>query len=346
MQIRSFSVLPLPVILVYKVLFMPCARLAPSFRERFAWYMYDWSNSAFTTSALAMFAPILYSNLFGPSFFSYYVSMSVIGQCLVFIAVSSFADYGSGRKFFFIGFSVAGCACTCLMGNISSSSDKSLAATLLILANICYGASFVFYNAYIPFLAESHEDVMTADAANKLVHQEHQLHSVYFLRCLMSLLQAVKRDVESRISNTGYITGYCGGIIMTLIAVAVAFLNAAESTATQREKDDASNRSGRIVLVIVGIWWFCFSLFTFIRLGSHPGPSLPSMRAYLTLPWTRLFETFRHIRELSHLGRYLLLYFFYSDGYNVIGSVCASISSALVAACTFCPCTMRIAFSF
>ena len=48
-----------------------------------------------------MFAPILYSNLFGPSFFSYYISMSVIAQCLVFISVSAFADYGAGRKRFF-----------------------------------------------------------------------------------------------------------------------------------------------------------------------------------------------------------------------------------------------------
>jgi MFS-type transporter involved in bile tolerance (Atg22 family) len=62
-----------------------------------------------------MFAPILYSNLFGPSFFSYYISMSVIAQCLVFISVSAFADYGSGRKMFFIGFSVIGCICTSLM---------------------------------------------------------------------------------------------------------------------------------------------------------------------------------------------------------------------------------------
>jgi UMF1 family MFS transporter len=143
-------------------------------------------------------------------------------------------------------------------------------------------------------------------------------------------LQAVRRDVESRISNTGYLTGYFGGIIMTLIAVAVAFLNAAESTANQRQKDDASNKSGRIVLLIVGIWWFVFSLITFYRLGSHSGPSLPSIRDYVALPWIRLVETFRHLRELSNLSRYLPLYFFYSDGYNVIGSVRISILSKLL----------------
>ena len=159
---------------------MPCPRipLSSSASERLAWYIYDWSNSAFTTSALAMFAPVLYSNLFGPSFFSYYVSMSVIGQCLIFIAVSSFADYGSARKFFFIGFSFVGCLCTCLMFNISSSSDKALAAALLVVANISYGASFVFYNAYIPFLVENHEEVLAADAAQKSVHRPPHLYTV------------------------------------------------------------------------------------------------------------------------------------------------------------------------
>ena len=136
-----------------------------------------------------------------------------------------------------------------------------------------------------------------------------------------ALSQAVYHDVESRISNTGYITGYVGGIIMTLIAVAIAFLNAADSTATQREKDDASNRSGRVVLCIVGFWWFCFSLFTFFRLSDYPGPALPSIRAYITRPWVRLLETFRHIRQLPNLGRFLLLYFFFSDGYSCIGSL-------------------------
>lgn len=111
---------------------------------------------------------------------------------------------------------------------------------------------------------------------------------------------------------------------MTLIAVAVAFLNAAAPTATKREQDEASNRSGRVVLIIVGMWWFSFSLLTFFRLGAYPGPSLPSIRAYLTLPWTRLFETFRYMIELPNLGRFLILYFIFSDGYSVIGSVSVS----------------------
>ena len=156
----------------------PCNALGSAACERFAWYVYDWSNSAFTTSALAMFAPILYSNLFGPSFFSYYISMSVIAQCVVFIAVSAFADYGSGRKLFFIGFSLIGCLCTALMATISSSSDKTLAAALLVLANVCYGASFVFYNAYIPFLAQRHEHFLAAHAADKPVLQQHQQHQL------------------------------------------------------------------------------------------------------------------------------------------------------------------------
>jgi MFS-type transporter involved in bile tolerance (Atg22 family) len=159
---------------------------------------------------------------------------------------------------------------------------------------------------------------LAAVSTQKLVHPEPQLPPLISSH---AFFQSVQQNVQSRISNTGYITGYAGGIIMTLIAVAVALSGAAASTATQREKDNASNRSGRIVLLIVGIWWFCFSLCTFYRLGSHPGPSLPSIKDYIILPWTRLFQTFRHIRELPSLSRYLILYFVYSDGFNAIGSV-------------------------
>jgi MFS-type transporter involved in bile tolerance (Atg22 family) len=129
-------------------------------------------------------------------------------------------------------------------------------------------------------------------------------------------------------------TGYVGGIIMTLIAVAIAFLNAADSAANQREKDEASNRSGRIVLCIVGIWWFCFSLFTFVRLGDYPGPPLPSLRAYITQPWLCLFQTFRHITQLPNLARFLLLYFFFSDGYSCIGSLGVLFALNEIGVCT------------
>ena len=66
----------------------------------------------------------------------------------------------------------------------------------------------------------------------------------------MLFMQAVQQDVESRISNTGYITGYCGGIIMTLIAVAVAFLNAAGKnnllqSCTQPKPQTSNNSSTR-----------------------------------------------------------------------------------------------------
>jgi MFS transporter, UMF1 family len=173
-----FAIIVLPAAIT--LIIMPCfwASRSPAACERLAWYTYDWSNSAFVSSALTMFAPILYSNLFGPSFFSYYISMSVIAQCVVFISVSAFADYGSGRKMFFIGFSVIGCICTSLMATISSPSDKSSAAALLILANVCYGASFVFYNSYIPFLAASHEDVAAAsDNQKSVIHLSSQLQT-------------------------------------------------------------------------------------------------------------------------------------------------------------------------
>ena len=203
-----FAIIALPAAIT--LIIMPCfwASRSPAARERLAWYTYDWSNSAFVSSALTMFAPILYSNLFGPSFFSYYISMSVIAQCLVFISVSAFADYGSGRKMFFIGFSVIGCICTSLMATISSPSDKSSAAALLILANVCYGASFVFYNSYIPFLAASHEDVAAAnDNQKSVIHLSSQLQT-----CIYRLLTLFSADCAPSCRISYFAPRLCGWI--------------------------------------------------------------------------------------------------------------------------------------
>lgn len=73
--------------------------------------------------------------------------------------------------------------------------------------------------------------------------------------------------------------------------------------------------------MVSGLWWLVFSMVTFAWLKPRPGPPLPKGENYVTLPWKQLG---RNLSRASHLPRtfgYLLCWFVYSDGFNVVSSV-------------------------
>src|ERR1700691_5569381 len=85
-------------------------------REQRGWYLYDWANSAFATTVVALFlGPYLTAlaktvadsagfvhplgvKVDARSYWSYAVSLSVILQVLVLPIVGAIADYGSSKK--------------------------------------------------------------------------------------------------------------------------------------------------------------------------------------------------------------------------------------------------------
>ncbi len=87
-----------------------------SVREQRGWYMYDFANSAFSTTVVTVFmGPYLTAitksaadaagyvhplgiPVYAPSFYSYMVALSVILQVLVLPIVGAIADYGRRKK--------------------------------------------------------------------------------------------------------------------------------------------------------------------------------------------------------------------------------------------------------
>ena len=90
--------------------------VAESRREQFGWYVYDWANSAFTTTVVTVFlGPYLTSvtqaaadangfvrplgiPIFADSFFSYVISLSVFLQIFFLPIVGAIADYSRLKK--------------------------------------------------------------------------------------------------------------------------------------------------------------------------------------------------------------------------------------------------------
>ena len=142
----------------------------PSRWERTGWYAYDFGNSAFSTTVVTVF--------FGPhlttvtraaadargfvyplgvpvhagSFFPYVVALSVLLQVAVLPVLGAVADLSGWKKRMLIGFAYAGSVSTMALYFVERDCWL-LGGLLFLVANVCFGASIVVYNAYLPELA-------------------------------------------------------------------------------------------------------------------------------------------------------------------------------------------------
>lgn len=182
----------------------PQPSAAENRREQIGWYFYDWANSAFTTTVITVFlGPYLTTitqaaageggfvyplgiPVRADSFYAYVVSLSVFLQIFLLPVVGAIADYSRLKKPLLLLFAYAGSIATMGMFFLQGS-NYLLGGGLLLVANLCFGASMVFYNAFL-------SEIATPD----------------------------QRDT---VSSRGWALGYLGGGLL-LVANLALFLNA------------------------------------------------------------------------------------------------------------------------
>ena len=149
-------------------------RAGYSRREQIGWYFYDWANSAFSTTVVTVFlGPYLTSvaqnaadatgfvyplgiPVLADSFFPYIVSLSVVLQVFFLPILGAVADYSHRKKQMLAITAYLGAFAT--MGLYFLNGDNyMLGGGLFLLANLSFGASIVFYNAYLPEIASPDE---------------------------------------------------------------------------------------------------------------------------------------------------------------------------------------------
>lgn len=288
-------------------------------REIFGWAMYDWANSAFSTTVVTVFlspyllgltenaakalylaengkvwvegiAPPLVVYLFGiplavGSFFSYCVSMSVLLQVLFLPVLGAIADYSHLRKQMMQLFATIGAVATISLFFVTGDL-WALGGLLFIIANLAFGAAMVFYNAYLPDIASEE-----------------------------------KRD---SVSSYGWAMGYLGGGLLLLINL--LFYQFRDSLGV------SGGLAARINLASAGLWWIGFSFFTWARLRPrHRVKQLPPGETYLGVGFKQLFTTLRELRNFPETLKYLLAYFLYNDGIQTVISQAAVFATAGIA---------------
>ena len=271
-------------------------------KEIFGWAMYDWANSAFSTTVGTVFlgpyiaslaakaaeaSPDGLARFFGipvapDSFLPYCISFSVGLQVLFLPMLGAIADYSHMRKRMMQIFAWIGSISTILMFFITGSAWW-MGGVLFIIANLAFGAAIVFYNAYLPDIASEEE-----------------------------------RD---RVSSYGWAMGYLGGGI--LLALNLAFFIFSEDLGVP------GDLAVRINLASAGIWWLGFSFITWSRLRSRRAARpLPEGQTYVSIGFRQLGNTFRELKHFPETLKYLLAYFLYNDGIQTVIAVSSTFAAA------------------
>jgi MFS transporter, UMF1 family len=264
-------------------------------REIFGWMMYDWANSAFSTTVAGVMLGQYVTRLaqvelgdngtlfsFGSlgavtakSFFPFCISISVFLQVFLLPILGSIADYSNLKKRLLALFCYLGVAATCLMFAVTGSLYIA-GGLLFIIANLSFGAALVFYNAFLP--------------------------------------EITTEDERDKVSSRGFALGYLGGgLLLALNLLLVQFAPALGIS---------TGMAVRLSLLSAGIWWGAFALITFARLKTRQAErSLPPGKTYLTIGFSQLASTFRELARLRQTLRYLVGYLFFNDGIQTVISM-------------------------
>ena len=157
------------------------------------WVMYDWANSVYQLTIASAIFPIYYNTVTrtGTDFTVHFFGLPVINTVLYSWAIavayllvaimsplfSSMADYTGRRKGFMRAFTLIGAtACGALF--FFDKNHIELGVIAFALGTIGYGGSIVFYNSFLPVIAEPED--------------------------------------QDRISARGYSMGYLGGVVLLL----------------------------------------------------------------------------------------------------------------------------------
>jgi UMF1 family MFS transporter len=271
-------------------------------REIFGWIIYDWANSAFyTTVVSALLGPYLtilaqrevgengavfdpglgqWSVVTAKSFFTQCVVVAVASQVFLLPVLGAVADYSHLKKRMMMVFCYAGVVATCLLFFVTGRLYV-LGGLLFIVANVCFGAAIVLYNAFLP--------------------------------------EITTEDLRDKVSSRGFAWGYMGGGLLLLLNFALVAQAPRLFAPLGLGEGDAKELAVRLSLLSAGVWWGGFALVTFSRLKARaPARRLPRGRGYLAAGFDGLLSTLRELARLRHTLKYLVGYLFYNDGIQTV----------------------------
>jgi UMF1 family MFS transporter len=255
-------------------------------KELRAWAMYDWANSAMVTTIVTAIFPIYFSSVAAAELskadatYRYAMATTLALAIIAVLApiLGAIADHAGVKKRLLGVFMGIGVAAVGAMFFIERG-DWLLAAVLFVIANIAVNGSYVFYDAFLPHIAEP--------------------------------------DEMDRVSTAGYALGYVGGGLLLALNLAWIMkpgffglpsgdnLTPAEATLPTR-----------LAFVSVAVWWAVFSipLFRHVREPKATGTGTLSLGG----AFRQLKVTLRELGQYRQGLLMLIAFLIYNDGIGTI----------------------------
>ncbi|MCL4401438.1 MAG: MFS transporter [Acidobacteria bacterium] len=265
-----------------------------SAREQRGWYMYDWADSAFSSTVVTLFLgpylTALAETAAGAggrvyplgipvdprSWWGYLISLSVVIEAVALPIAGTIADFSAHKKRLLAVFAYTGALAT--VGMFFLTGGAYLAGgVLFLIANVAFGASIVVYNSFLPDIAPPEQ-----------------------------------RDA---VSSKGWGIGYLGGGL--LLALNLALFGGAGALRIPQ------SMTVRVNLASAGLWWALFTLIPLARLRNRPPGRVRGAGDGLLRGFRDFAGTLRQMGRYPQTLRFLVAYLIYNDAVQTVITLAA-----------------------
>ena len=259
-------------------------------RKAVAWALYDWANSSFALSVLAVLFPIFLGSYWsaGDSGANVTARLGLVTAAAAFIislaapVLGAIADAGGYRKRFLLIFAFVGAAMTAALA-LPGEGDWHWALALYLLASIGFYGSTTFYDSLLVDVAEP-------------------------------------KDYDI-VSTLGYSLGYLGGAL--LLGLHVWMLKTPQTFGMEN-----SAQVIKFAFFSVGVWWAIF-LIPLITHVPNTQAAVPRIKNVVSTAFRELTRTITHIRQYRNIVRFLAAYWLYVGGVFTVISMAANYGQRL-----------------
>jgi MFS transporter, UMF1 family len=254
-------------------------------RKVFAWAVYDWANSAYSTLSITVLVSYLTSTLdkiqpeLGALVWAWGIGLTMLVAAILSPIFGAIADAHASKRRWLATTSWTGSAACALM--IFATPDRPWLLVLLFLtAHLAFELSQGFYNGFLPEIAP------------------------------------VER--MERVSAWGYSLGYLGGALPLVIFLGL--YTQGHRIGLPTAENDTTALVPRLGLLLMGLWWGIFTIPTILWLKDRGQPKRERQTLYRATR-TALREvggTLRNIRSFRMLTVFLIAFLIYNDGVQTV----------------------------
>ena len=257
----------------------------------FGWVVYDWANSAYITTIAVAILPMYFAGVIVPAegfrigstvfaaetLWGFMVSAAAFIVFFMAPVLGAIADFYNAKKLFLFSFCYLGVISAALI-SLCGAGDVWATIILFVIAQIGFVGANVFYDAFLPQLAEPGQ--------------------------------------EDQVSSKGFSYGYAGGgLQLACVLLLIAFhdfFGLSASGAARVGMLSAALWWGGFALVSAR-----FLREPVIEKDSHDSHSLDRFGC-ITMGFTRVWKTMLQVRKLKHLVLFLVAFLVYNEGIQTV----------------------------